>query len=297
MFVSEATAEEKAAAVEQRRRVAALAAGGALVVSAGRSEAGDVTLVPAAPLRAAAAAKILAALVAFYTAQRARARGWLREQLRKRAQSVAPDEIERVLDEEERRGAEFERKAAERLAGDLASILAIPDRAQREAALAGLTKREERYARQRNAAMAARAVAAVERIVVRQQSPSGAFWRLDPTVKEHTAGCLIMGGKFWPWAVLDRVHPPRHAGCPCRLISYAQAVAEGLMRPGDVMDAAKALRAAAAVVMEGAVSVDPEDGVALIEAAYGSVGMAMLRQELISRGMATADQFDEQLAA
>jgi hypothetical protein len=73
-------------------------------------------------------------------------------------------------------------------------------------------------------------------------------------VKEHTAGCLIMGGKFWPWSVLDRVHPPRHPGCPCRLLSYGEAVASGDMKAGDVPNVADAVKDARGVVMEAAVA-------------------------------------------
>jgi hypothetical protein len=97
----------------------------------------------------------------------------------------------------------------------------------------GLTAREERYARQRDEAMAARAFAAVDRVVLREQSPTGAFWKLDPTVIEHTAGCLFMGGRFWPWQVLDRVHPPRHAGARVGCSATVRRSHDGLLSPGD----------------------------------------------------------------
>jgi hypothetical protein len=105
-------------------------------------------------------------------------------------------------------------------------------------------------------------------------------------VIEHTAGCLIMGGKFWPWQVLDRVHPPRHAGCPCRLVGYGDAITDGLLNPGAVMDAQTAIRRAAGVVMEGVLLVEPEDAEALIEAAGGRELMetrcALIREGLVA---------------
>lgn len=287
-----ATPEEQARAAEQRRRAAAAAVAGGTLVVVGDPEASPD--VPAASARAAAAGAILAALVAYLTTQRARMRGWLVEQMRKRAPAVGVDDIERVLGEEEARQAEFERKQAERFARDLTTALAIPDAAQREGAVRGLTAREQRYARQRDEAMAARAFAAIDRVVIRAQSPMGAFWKLDPTVIEHTAGCLIMGGKFWPWQVLDRVHPPRHAGCPCRLLGYGEALAEGLMSAGQVIDVQTAVRRAAAVVMEGALIVEPADAEALIEAAGGRELME-LRCALLEAGLANEAALDERL--
>lgn len=279
---------------ELRRRAAALAAGGALAVTAGQQGQDE----PPAPARATAAGVILAALVSFLTVQRSRVRAWLREQLRKRSLVTPEAEIEGVLDDEERRGAEFERRSAERFTRDLTATLAIPDGRQREAAVRGLVDREQRYARQRDEAMAARAFAAVDRLVLRTSSPQGAFWWLDPNVAEHTAGCLFMGGKFWPWAVLDRVHPPRHTGCPCRLLGYGEAVAEGLMAPGDVQDVRKAVLRAAAVVMEGALVLDdPGDALGLIVEAYGSVEVAELRVALLAAGLSTAERFDAAIEA
>lgn len=189
--------------------------------------------------------------MSFLTAKRERDTLRLREELSKRAPA---EDVARVIAEEARREEEFARKAAERLAGDLGTALAIPDPTLRERAVRGVLGRERTYARQRSMAMFARAIAAVDRAVLRGASPAGAFWKLDPGVIEHTAGCLVMGGKFWPWAVLDRVHPPRHAGCPCRLVGYGEAIAEGLMRAGDVMDVRTAIRAAGGVVMESAVA-------------------------------------------
>lgn len=270
---------------QQRRAAAAAVAGGTLVVVG--DPLSPVTDVPNIGARAAAAGKILAALVAFLTAHRERVRGWLGEQMRRRTASARPEDIARVISEEEQRGEEFERRAAARIARDVTTALAIPDSAAREGAVRGIMRREARYARQREQAMAARAFAAIDRVVLREQSPTGAFWQVDPTVVEHTAGCLIMGGKFWPWQVLDRVHPPRHAGCPCRLRGYGDAIADGLLAPGQVMDVQTAIRRAAAVVMEGALVLDdPADGEALIEAAGGREYVELC-EALLAGGLVT----------
>lgn len=295
MFVSEETAQQRARA-EQQRRAAALAAGGALVVGVAASGDGEAGGGAPAAARAKAAGVILAAVMAFFSLQRDRLKMWLRGAARARQPGVPEDAIEALVLEEQKRGEVFEQKSLERFARDLTVVLAIPDAAQRDAAMRGLVKREERYGRQREEAMAARLFAAVDRVVIKAQSPQGGFWRLDPTVVEHTAACLFMGGKFWPWAVLDRVHPPRHGGCPCRLLGFGEAVAEGLMGPGDVQDVRKAVLRAAAVIMEGALVLDDQEAaMALIEEAYGSAEVAGYRQAVVAAGLVSAEGFDAAL--
>lgn len=192
--------------------------------------------------------------MAFLSALRHRDRVWLERELPARATAgkTNAQDIAELVAEEERRGQSFAENVVKRVTADLQTALAIPDAAKRSAAVQGILTRERTYAGQRSEAMAARAFAGLERIEVRHDSPQGAYWKLDPNVKEHTAGCLVMGAKFWPWAVLDRVHPPRHPACPCRLKSWGSAVADGDMSAGDVPDARDAVRAAAGVVMEAA---------------------------------------------
>lgn len=197
---------------------------------------------------AGAAATILALLSAFMVKAGEADNAFVLGSIAKR--TTEPSDIETVMAEEAVRGDRFRQLAAQRLQRDLPIALAIPVSDQREAALRGILQREQVYQRFRSEAMAARSFAAVDRLVLRRESPTGAFWKLDPDVQEHTAGCLILGGRFWPWRVLDRVHPPRHPGCPCRLMGYAEAIAAHLMAATDVMDELDAVRAAAAVVME-----------------------------------------------
>lgn len=284
-------------------KTAAEVAAAAAAARAARA-AGDQSVpnLPSAAARTAAAAAIISALGAFLMRRRARAREWLTVELSKRAvakgKAQGDDVIAGLIDLEQQREEAFAQKAALRMARDLPLALAIPDAAQREAAVAGLLRREQTYARQRSESMAARAFAAIDRVVLKGQSPQGAFWRLDPNVSEHTAGCLLMGGKFWPWKVLDRIHPPRHNGCPCRLLGYGEAIGEGLMRAGDVQDVTAAVRAAAHIVMEGILMPGEWDDVqGLLVEAYGSMEVVQMRQALIEQGLTTAERFDDAVFA
>jgi hypothetical protein len=276
-----APAAEVSPAERKRRREAALAAGGAAAGGAGAAAQAQIAAA-AAPAsvaaRATASAAIVAGLVAFLSALRARDRQWLESELAKRATpgKASSSDIAALVAEEERRGQEFAEGVVRRVTADLATILAIPDPQRRGAAVQGVLDRERGYAAQRSEAMAARAFAALERVEVRHDSPQGAFWKLDPMVAEHTAGCLVMGGKFWPWAVLDRVHPPRHPGCPCRLKSWGAAVADGDMSAGDVPNVRDAVRAASGVVMEAA------DGERILQELE-------LRDALVESGLVSAE--------
>lgn len=185
-------------------------------------------------------------------------------------------DIAQVIANEIQLGQQFAEASARRLAANASMAAAIPDEAKRRAALNGALARERQYALQRSEAMAARAFAAVGRAALHSDSPQGAFWKLNPTVKDHTAGCLVMGEKFWPWVILDRVHPPRHAGCPCRLLSYSEARAAGHMHGVEIPNVADAIRMAAGVVMEA-------------EMANALLDELALRDQLVEGGLATAE--------
>lgn len=244
-----------------------------LVIPPGSTEpAQALVAVPAAAARAAVTATIVTGLVAFLAAARERERRWLASELA----SAPPQDVARLLAEETRRGQEFAEASAARIAGEVGGIVAIPDGQLRQARMAAVLEREKRYARQRSEAMAARAFAALGRVELRASSPAGAYWKLDPTVVEHTPGCLFLGERFWPWVVLDRVHPPRHAGCPCRLLGYHEAVLAGLLKAGDVPNVKDAVRSAAGVVMEA-------------EVAEGIIAELELRDALAEAGLASPD--------
>lgn len=217
--------------------------------------------------------------------------GLLRTRLRETLLARYPeDDLRAVFAEEERRAEEFRRRSEERSRLGLRRALLLPtrdmemarvrqkieraeqsgrdpekiralewelDRARfregpRERSVRGILRREELYASQHASAVMARGVAHGERIQLKRISPEGAFWLPDPFVKEHTAGCLIMMNRLWPWVVLDRVHPPRHPACPCRLISYAQALTDGHLGPGSRFPSERdAIAMAGDVMMEG----------------------------------------------
>jgi len=190
----------------------------------------------------------MAAFVQWLSALREQHRAWLATELG--GYTANRDDVAETIAREMVLEDEFAKNAADRVAGKLPTALAIADPAQRRDAIRQIFADEERFQRQRGEAMAARALAALERLRVRRASPAGAFWRLGLAHK-HTEGCLRMAGRFWPWAVLDRVHPPRHYGCTSSLHSYDEAVGSGWMRPGDVPDVRDAIRQASGVMMEG----------------------------------------------
>lgn len=192
-------------------------------------------------------AGIIAALVRFLSRLREQHRVWLTGELGRYSTSV--DDIAGVVADEMRREGEFARASADRVASALPQALRIADPVEREAAVRQILANEERYARQRAEAMAARAINALGRLQLRRDSPLGAYWKLG-AASHHTAGCLFMAGKFWPWEVLSRVHPPRHYGCTSSLHGYGEAILSGWISPSDVPDTRDAVRAASGVVME-----------------------------------------------
>lgn len=199
-----------------------------------------------AVLGVAGGAVLLAALTSFLAALREMHRRWL---VRELGSYGHKDDVAAVIAQEMLLEDAFATASLARVQAALPAALAISDPAQRAAAVQRIFADEDRYAQQRSEAMAARAIAAMGRARLRRESPLGAFWRLG-FAQHHTDGCEFMADKFWPWAVLDRVHPPRHYGCTSSLHSFGEAIHAGWMKPSDVPDPARAVRAAAGVVME-----------------------------------------------
>lgn len=193
------------------------------------------------------AAGIVAGLITFLAALRERQRVWLTAELGHYSKDSS--DIAQVIATEMDLGQVFAENSADRVAKALPAALSIADPAARAAAVRQILADEERFAQQRSEAMAARAIASLGRFTLRRDSPLGAFWKLGRAQK-HTEQCKFMAGKFWPWAVLDRVHPPRHYGCTATLHGFGEAVASGWMSARDVPDPREAIRAASGVVME-----------------------------------------------
>jgi hypothetical protein len=103
----------------------------------------------------------------------------------------------------------------------------------RERAVRVAIERERRYARAHLSAQAARAFGLAEQARLERDSPDGAFWVLGEA-KEHTVDCIALAGRAYPHAVLRRLSPPIHVGCKCRLLSMAEAEAQGLWDGGPV---------------------------------------------------------------
>jgi hypothetical protein len=240
--------------------IGAGAAAGAIGTAAGTA-AGVAATAPALPLLKATTEsieKILEALTRFFVLMRAREDAWLLRTMRGRAPQ---EDILGLIAEENARAAEFQRRVLARVRRDAARALNLPEEKQ-EAAVEALLRREQTYARQRSEAMAVRALAALDRTVLRKLPPppggewAGAFWKLDPTVNQHTADCIAMGGRFWPWEALAVLFPPTHPGCRCSLHSWAEAVEHGWLRPSahrwlPIDDMVRKAHAAAALLHEG----------------------------------------------
>lgn len=192
---------------------------------------------------AEAAARIIAAFMKALLRRGKRLDVYIRQRVREQYPDATDDEVTRLAALEVEYEKEFQRKVQERMARDVPAALRLPE-AERRRALQVILDRERRYVEAREQAMLERALGAAERRHLRKASPQGAYWKLSDRVKEHTADCLAMGEKFWPWAVLDRLHPPRHHGCPCRLIGLDDAISRGLMTMRDIPDPADALRRA-----------------------------------------------------
>lgn len=249
MSVSEPAASQPKGLTPAQKAAAAGVVGTAAVAAAPPVAAAGL-----ATMAGIGATAIVASLMSFLTLLREANKRWLLGSLGR--YSSVPADIAQVIADEMRFEEAFAQASSDRLAAGLPAALEIADPAQRAAAVRRLLDAEERYAQQRQEAMAARAIAAVTRAQLRRDSPLGAFWRLGRAL-DHTSGCVVMAGgdregagKFWPWAVIDRVHPPRHYGCTSTLHSFGEAIHEGWMRPGDVPDTREAIRAASGVLME-----------------------------------------------
>lgn len=180
-----------------------------------------------------------------------------------------------ALAEEDRREIVFRKRVEQRLRAGMKIALAAKDPSARAAAIQALMKREQRFAEMRSEASAERVLAAAELADLRTRSPQGAFWALGMRQK-HTPDCIAMAGKFWPWEVLNEVHPLLHVGCGCRLFSFGEAVSQGMMKAGDVPSVSRALQLAKPVIEH------VREEAASAEAKYGHLAEDAT-EELIAR--------------
>lgn len=198
-----------------------------------------------------AAAVILTAVDLFLAARREEMQDSVDELLADEHPDLPEAERWRLIDVELQAERAYAAAVRKRLDRDLPPALALePD--ERGKAVRRILDRERRYQAQREAAIVGRLNGAARKHAVKIASPEGAFWRLSPRVETHTTDCLRMGGRAWPWSVLDVFHPPFCGPwCQCELVPVAAAVRAGWMRHGDIESGDQV--ASLAHVHEGAV--------------------------------------------
>lgn len=211
---------------------AALAAGTA-AGAAGRAVAATPALLPIAGAAVTVEA-VRKALDAFFPKTRLAQQRWLASRVKRGAiPGATQDDMLQALTFENELQGEFERRVRERVMRDVGSVIARPKPEEQREALRKLFERERRYAQQRAVEMGRRLEKTTERIVVRRESPRGAFWALG-VAREHTPECVAMAGKFWSWEAIEGVfRPPVGPGCRCSLKSEKAAIAQGLLAPGQ----------------------------------------------------------------
>lgn len=190
-------------------------------------------------------AAIIAAILAVLARLKRRRRVAIREWLLRAGATV--DDVDLALAEEERREVVYRKLAEERVKRGIRLAARTADPSARAAAIEQVMRRERIIAEQRASASAERVLASAELAELRRISPQGAYWILGER-RTHTADCLAMANHFWPWEVLDIVHPLLHPGCGCELKSLGWAISHGLMSGADIPTVADALSRAASVI-------------------------------------------------
>lgn len=255
---SSATNRRRQAKEQEKKRTEAIlaaAATGGTVAAASSTAApaqGMVSVaqrITAAGADSAQTAALIAALIAAIAVARGGVR-WIQDVLSGEFDDRVSDaELEAAAETERQREAAFIEAMRERLGRDIPTALREPDP---EAAVEAILEREQRYMEQHDDAAAARVQAALKRRLVKADSPDGAFWILDPSVREHTPDCLAMAAVgWWPWAVLDTINPPVHTGCRCDLLTKNEAIGLGYMSMGaDLMSDEEAIARANAIARQ-----------------------------------------------
>jgi len=185
-------------------------------------------------------------------------------------------DVDAAFREEARREVVFRKRSEQRTRIGMKLAMKASDPSARTAAISQVMKREQRFAEQRTLASGARVLAAAELQTMRVLSPMGAYWSLGLR-QQHTPDCIAMNGRFWPWVVLEKVHPLLHVGCGCFLLTFGEAVSKGLMTAGDTMSDDEALRLAAPVIKH----VEEEEAEAARK--YGHLAEEQALEELIAR--------------
>lgn len=227
---------------------AATAAGELLppeAVAAGVPVGGAVTVAAAA----AAVAGLLSAFDGFNRKRVRELRSYLVETLPRLYPDRSREDVLRFVRDEVARDREFVRNQRDRLETDMKAAMLLDSPDKRRIRVQQILDREKRWTQMREQAALERSAARTNFLTVKEQSPEGAYWTLGQA-REHTPDCIAMAGKFWPWEVLDHMHPQLHHGCQCHLLTKTEAVRLGLMYPDQVPDTQDAIRRAAEIARE-----------------------------------------------
>ena len=141
---------------------------------------------------------------------------WLEKELRKQFPNLDPTVIRQIVEREMAYERAFQAKAFNRVQTDMQAAGQLKTKEAQDKRIGQILDREKWYAVLRERAMMARAHGHAKNETVKQASPEGAKWVLG-AAKNHTAGCIALAGKNWPWSVLDTIPPPIHTGCQCSL--------------------------------------------------------------------------------
>lgn len=138
--------------------------------------------------------------------------------------------LSRTLAREANRRAAFEANSRARIRRDVREAAASGlSPGEQSARLEAIARRERHYLAQHLDESARRIRLDGEMAHLKAIGESGAVWVLGNR-RRHTADCLRMANRWWPWDVLDRVNPAnRHAGCGCRLTTKQEARAVGVV--------------------------------------------------------------------
>lgn len=199
-------------------------------------------------IKTAAIAQASTAILTAFDAAQADRRDAIPSRVEEKLAAELPDvstaSLAPLVRAEVERERAFQAKATERMRRDLPKALAIEDPEQRRVAVRKILERETRFAQQREDAIMARAGGQAEfdrmRSVLEPQGVTGMFWRLNPRL-EHCARCLSLGGKIWPWTLLEMQHPPQHLNCGCKLWAPEDAFRLGWAIPKGVVSVDEAI--------------------------------------------------------
>jgi len=230
----------KAAAAGEAAKTAAGAAivAPAVAVTLPARAAVGVVKVPAEAfvhgVKIAVILKVLRKLLRWHTTDSA---DWLTKELTRQFPDADPAVIRAAVENEMKLERLFQQKALKRVTAALQTAGQLPTIEQQQARVQAILKLEQHYADLREKVMLERAKTHIQNAGIKAISPTGARWNLGPA-KNHTAGCVALAGKNWPWSVLDAIQPPLHPGCPCYLTPLGPN--DQVPQAGDALNAAKA---------------------------------------------------------